>query len=70
MAGAPGLESMTRDEAKDRLMALGAKVTGSVSKRTSAVIAGEKAGSKLTKAEELGVDILSEQDLLELLDEA
>ena len=63
------LESMTRDEAKDRLMALGAKVTGSVSKKTSAVIAGEKAGSKLTRAEELGVEILSEADLLALLEE-
>lgn len=61
------LSGITRDEAKQKLQALGAKVSGSVSKKTTAVIAGEKAGSKLAKAEELGVKVWSEQDLLELL---
>jgi len=61
------LATMTRDEAKQALEALGAKVTGSVSKKTTAVIAGESAGSKLTKAEQLGVAVLSEDDLQALL---
>ena len=58
------LESMTRDEAKARLTALGAKVTGSVSKSTDLVIAGSSAGSKLRKAEEYGVEIWSEDELM------
>jgi len=62
------LENMTRDEAKDQLVRLGAKVSGSVSKKTTALIAGAKAGSKLTKAESLGVDVLSEAQLQALLD--
>lgn len=61
------LSSMTRDEAKQALEALGAKVTGSVSKKTTAVIAGEAAGSKLAKAEKLGVAVLSEDELKALL---
>lgn len=61
------LSEMTRDEAKAALEALGAKVSGSVSKKTTALIAGEKAGSKLTKAESLGVTILDERALLELI---
>lgn len=61
------LESMTRDEAKARLQALGAKVTGSVSKKTDYVVAGEAAGSKLDKAEALGVTVLDEKGLEELL---
>jgi DNA ligase (NAD+) len=61
------LSGMTRDEAKQKLQALGAKVAGSVSKNTTAVIAGENAGSKLSKAEELGVEVLSEGDLNKLL---
>jgi len=61
------LATMTRDEAKQALEALGAKVTGSVSKKTTAVIAGESAGSKLTKAEQLGVAVLSEDNLQALL---
>ncbi len=62
-----GLSSMSRDEAKRRLRQLGADVSASVSKKTSAVVAGKEAGSKLTKAEELGVKILAEDDFLELL---
>jgi DNA ligase (NAD+) len=54
------LASLTREEAKAKLQALGAKVTDSVSKKTSAVIAGAEAGSKLTKARELGVEVLDE----------
>ncbi len=61
------LESMTRDEAKARLQALGAKVAGSVSKKTDYVVAGEAAGSKLDKAEALGVTVLDEKGLEELL---
>ena len=60
------LASMTRDEAKAKLQALGAKVSGSVSKKTTAVIAGAAAGSKLSKAQELGVAIWDEATLLEI----
>ncbi len=63
------LTEMNRDEAKAKLMALGAKVAGSVSKKTSVVVAGEAAGSKLTKAEELGVEIWDEARLLAFLAE-
>jgi DNA ligase (NAD+) len=58
------LEHMSRDEAKAKLQALGARVSGSVSRKTDAVIAGRDPGSKVTKAESLGVKILSEDDLL------
>ena len=61
------LSGMTRDVAGARLEALGAKVSGSVSKKTSFVVAGADAGSKLTKAQELGVPVLDEAALLELL---
>ncbi|RXZ78390.1 NAD-dependent DNA ligase LigA [Paenibacillaceae bacterium] len=62
------LSVMTRDEAAKKLEALGAKISGSVSKKTDFVIAGEKAGSKLTKARELGVTVIEdENELLELL---
>jgi DNA ligase (NAD+) len=57
---------MGRDEAKEKLEALGAKVSGSVSKKTSFVVAGEAAGSKLDKAQELGVEIWDEARLLDL----
>ena len=57
------LQNYTRDQAGAQLRALGAKVSGSVSKRTSYVIAGVAAGSKLTKAQNLGIPILNEQDL-------
>ena len=64
-----GLSSMSRDEAGDRLEALGAKTAGSVSKKTSLVVAGEAAGSKLAKAEELGIEIWDEAKLLKFLEE-
>lgn len=63
------LSAMTRDEAKDRLEALGAKAVGSVSKKTGFVVAGEAAGSKLAKAEELGIEVWDEAKLLAFLDE-
>jgi DNA ligase (NAD+) len=61
------LPTLSRDEAKERLEALGAKVAGSVSKKTSFVVAGEAAGSKLDKAHELGVEVWDEAQLLALL---
>ena len=61
------LASLTREDAKARLEALGAKVSGSVSKKTSVVVAGEAAGSKLDKAQELGVAVWDEAQLLALL---
>lgn len=61
------LVNISRADAKTRLQDLGAKVAGSVSKKTSALVAGPAAGSKLTKAQELGIDILTEDDLLALL---
>ena len=61
------LPSMTRDEAKDLIRSLGGKVTGSVSKKTDFLVAGEKAGSKLSKAEELGIRVLSEGELQQLV---
>ena len=61
------LPSMSRDEAKAALEALGAKVAGSVSKKTNYVVAGTEAGSKLDKARELGVPILDEQGLMDIL---
>jgi len=63
------LSQMGRSDAKAALQALGAKVSGSVSAKTDYLVAGEKAGSKLTKAQDLGVKILSEDDLIALLAE-
>lgn len=62
------LSSMGRTEAGQLLAAHGAKVTGSVSKRTSLVIAGEDSGSKLTKAQELGIRVLNEAEFMELVE--
>ncbi|HZZ92085.1 MAG TPA: NAD-dependent DNA ligase LigA [Usitatibacter sp.] len=61
------LSSLSRDEAKARIEALGGKVTGSVSKKTDFVVAGAEAGSKLDRAKELGVTVLDEQQFLQLL---
>ncbi|MDC9582650.1 NAD-dependent DNA ligase LigA [Xenorhabdus sp. PR6a] len=63
------LSRLSRDEAKDKLAALGAKVTGSVSKKTDLVIAGEAAGSKLAKANALGIPVIDEEEMLRLLGE-
>ncbi len=64
------LPTLSRDAAKDMLEAAGAKVAGSVSKKTSYVVAGEEAGSKLAKAQELGVTVLDEAGMLALLQQA
>jgi DNA ligase (NAD+) len=61
------LEKLTRNDAKERLEALGANVAGSVSKKTDLVIAGEEAGSKLDKAESLGIEVWNEERLIEEL---
>ncbi len=64
------LESMRRDEAKAKIEALGGRVTSSVAKQTDYVIVGDSAGSKLDKARELGVGILTEDEFLALIDES
>ena len=61
------LEQMGRNEAKEQLLAKGAKVSGSVSKKTDLVIAGEDAGSKLDKATELGIEVWTEQQMMDAL---
>ena len=61
------LSQMTRSEAKEKLIELGGKVTGSVSSKTDFLVAGEAAGSKLTKAESLGVKVINEEKLLEMI---
>ncbi|MBC8081072.1 MAG: NAD-dependent DNA ligase LigA [Gorillibacterium sp.] len=65
------LHSMTRDEAAEKLVLLGAKISGSVSKKTNFVIAGENAGSKLTKARDLGVTVMEDEaELVRIFEEA
>jgi DNA ligase (NAD+) len=61
------LPSMTRDEAAAKIEAAGGKVSGSVSKKTSFVLAGAEAGSKLEKAQALGVPVIDEAELLRML---
>ena len=63
------LPTLTRDEASEKIKAMGGKVSGSVSSKTSYVVAGEAAGSKLTKAQSLGVKIISEEELLCMIEE-
>ena len=63
------LPSMTRDEAGERIRAAGGKVSGSVSAKTSFVVAGDAAGSKLTKARQLGVPVIGEETLLQMIRE-
>ena len=60
---------MGRDEATQLLQALGARVSGSVSSKTKCVVAGEKAGSKLDKAEKLGVPVINEAQIIALMKE-
>ena len=61
------LSALSRDEAKERLIALGAKVAGSVSKKTDYVVVGEEPGSKADKAKELAVPMLSEKEFIKLI---
>lgn len=61
------LTTMTRDEASHKAQQLGAKVGSSISAKTDYLVAGDKAGSKLQKAEKLGVKILTEQEFLDLV---
>ena len=61
------LSQYTRDEAKAIVESLGGKVSGSVSKKTNIVLAGESAGSKLTKAQELGIKIIDEAEFAEMI---
>ena len=63
------LPTMSRDEASERIRSMGGKVSGSVSKKTSYVVAGEAAGSKLTKAQSLGVTVIDEDELLRMMEE-
>ncbi len=62
------LTAMPRSEAKQRLLALGAKVTGSVSKRTDYLVAGADAGSKLARAKDLDVPVLDEERFMAMLE--
>lgn len=63
------LEHFSRKEAEEAIVAQGGKASGSVSKKTSYVVAGEAAGSKLTKAQSLGVPVLTEAEFMALLEE-
>lgn len=60
------LPTYTRDQAKELIESLGGKVSGSVSKKTSYVLAGEEAGSKLTKAQSLGIPVIDEAEFLRM----
>ena len=62
------LPTMTRDEASAKIKAAGGKTSGSVSKKTDYVLAGEEAGSKLTRARELGVTVIDEETFLKMLE--
>ena len=62
------LTQMSRQEAEEAIARMGGKVTGSVSKKTDLVIAGDKAGSKLEKAEKLGVEVMDEAGFLQVLE--
>ena len=61
------LTKFTRDEATEKIELLGGKASGSVSKKTTYVVAGENAGSKLKKAQELGIPVLTEDEFLEMI---
>lgn len=63
------LEKYTREEAQDLIEKYGGKTSSTVSKKTSYVLAGEEAGSKLTKAQNLGVTIISEKEFIEMIGE-
>ena len=62
------LESMSREEAKEKIRSLGGEVSGSVSKNTSYVVAGADPGDKLTKAESIGVRVLNETEFIKILE--
>jgi DNA ligase (NAD+) len=64
------LTGMSRDEAKSQLQTLGGKVSGSISKKTDHVVVGANPGSKLAKARELGIELMTEEQLMKLLDDA
>ena len=68
MAAIQALEALTRDAAQEAILLRGGKVSGSVSKKTHYVVAGADAGSKLKKAQELGITVLDEPAFVELLD--
>ena len=64
------LSSLTREDAKEKILAYGGKASGSVSKNTDFVLAGDKAGSKLEKAQKLGIQIISEEEFKKMISEA
>ena len=64
------LVDYTREDAKEKIQNLGGKVTGSVSKKTDIVVAGEDAGSKLTKAQSLGIEIWNEKQMIQAIEES
>ncbi|MDU6524419.1 MAG: BRCT domain-containing protein, partial [Enterococcus sp.] len=64
------LVEYTREDAKEKIQNLGGKVTGSVSKKTDIVVAGEEAGSKLTKAQSLGIEVWDEQQMIQAIEES